>query len=81
MEKVKINDDYYYDVIRFNIKKYRKEKGITQAELAELSDLSVDYIRKIESFKRRKSFSIAALTRIAVALDIDITSFFKENDA
>lgn len=81
MEKVKINDDYYYDVIRFNIKKYRKEKGITQAELAELSDLSVDYIREIESFKRRKSFSIAALTRIAVALDIDITSFFKENDA
>ena len=27
-------DEYYYDIIRDNIKKYRKEKNLTQKELA-----------------------------------------------
>ena len=40
-----------YKIIRHNIKKYRKEKGMTQAKLAELTDLSHDYIRQIESDK------------------------------
>ena len=34
-----------YDIIRRNIKKYRKERGMTSAQLAELVDLSHDFIR------------------------------------
>ena len=47
-----------YDVIRHNIKKYRKEKNITQAELAERCRVSHDYIRQIESDKVAKTFSV-----------------------
>lgn len=69
-------NDYYYDVIRKNIKKYRKEKKLTQQELADKADLSVDYICEIESLKKNKSFSIVTLGRIADVLEIDIKNFF-----
>ena len=46
------NDYTVYDIIRRNIKKYRKEKGITSAQLAEMVGLSHDFIRQIESEKK-----------------------------
>ena len=78
MTKFIHTDNYYYDVIRINIRKFRKEKGYTQAKLASESDLSVDYISEIESLRKKKSFSIATLGRIADVLDIKIENFFKE---
>ncbi len=74
----KLNDNYYYDVIRKNIRKFRKEKGFTQQQLAEKADLSSDYICEIESLKKQKSFSIATLGRISEALKVEITRFFEE---
>ena len=69
-------NDYYYNIIRKNIKKYRKEKKYTQQELADKVDLSVDYICEIESLTKNKSFSIVTLGRIADVLEIDIKEFF-----
>ncbi len=74
----KLNDNYYYDVIRKNIRKFRKEKGFTQQQLAEKADLSSDYICEIESLKKQKYFSIATLGRISEALKVEITRFFEE---
>ena len=78
MTKLIHTDNYYYDVIRINIRKFRKEKGYTQAKLASEADLSVDYISEIESLRKKKSFSIATLGRIADVLDVKIENFFKE---
>lgn len=72
------NDMYYYDIIRKNIKKFRKEKGYTQQRLAEEAEMSNDYLAEIESEKRKKTFSIAILGRIADTLEIDIKDFFKK---
>ena len=72
------SNDYYYNVVRKNIKKYRKEKNFTQQKLAEETDLSVDYICEIESLTKNKSFSIATLGRIADILEIDIKDFFNK---
>lgn len=47
------NENNIYDIIRKNIKKYRNEKGMTSAQLAEMVDLSYDFIRQIESEKTR----------------------------
>lgn len=79
---LKNSDTYYYDIIRKNIKKYRKEKGYTQQKLADEAEMSIDFLAEIESEKRKKSFSIATLGRIAEALNVDITKFFeiKEKD-
>lgn len=71
-------DNYYYDVVRKNIRKYRKEKKITQQQLSDMTDLSVDYICEIESTTKNKGFSIVTLGRIADVLNIDIRDFFVE---
>lgn len=76
---LKHDDNYYYDIVRKNIKYYRKEKGYTQQKLSEEAQMSMDYLAEIESEKRRKSFSIAILGRIAEVLEVDIEIFFKEN--
>ena len=39
--------------------------------------MSMDYLAEIESEKRRKSFSLAILGRIADVLEVPIIEFFK----
>ena len=75
---LKHDDNYYYDIIRINIKKYRKEKGYTQQRLSEEAQMSMDYLAEIESVKRSKSFSIAILGRISEVLNVEIEEFFKK---
>lgn len=77
----KENKNCYHDIyliIAQNIKKYRKIKGITQAKLAEDVDLSHEFIRRIESKKGQKSFSVETIYRIAKALDVDISTLCGE---
>ena len=73
-------DPAIYDTIRRNIKKYRKERGITAAQLAELTDLSHDFIRQIESEKRRNSFSVDTFYKIAVALDVSMDALAERTE-
>lgn len=72
-----LDDEYYYKIIRKNIKKYRRLKGLTQQNLADLADISRKYICDVENESRHKHISIACLSRISQALDIDISLFFK----
>ena len=65
-----------YEKIALNIKKYRKEAGITQAVLAERVGVSHEFIRRIESTKGRKTFSIDTIYKISLALDIPISKLF-----
>lgn len=65
-----IFDDDIYNTIRRNIKKYRKEKGMTAAVLAEMIGRSHDFIRQIESEKVAYNFSVETFYRIAVVLDV-----------
>ena len=73
-----IDDEYYYRIIRYNIKKYRKEKKLTQQNLADMTDISREYICDIENESRNKHITIALLGRISEALNIDIKDFFNE---
>ena len=71
-------DEDIYNTIRRNIKKYRREKGLTAAELAELVGRSHDFIRQIESEKVAYNFSVDTLYRIAVALEISIDKLIEK---
>ena len=78
-EKAYIHDDeYYYTIIRRNIRKYRLEQNLTQQDLADMSELSREYICDIENDKRGKHPSISVIGRIADALEVDITLLFKQ---
>ena len=61
-----------YDTIRKNIRKYRKEKGMTSAQLAEITGLSHDFIRQIQSDKTRYNFSVETFYKISVALGVSM---------
>lgn len=74
-----IHDDvYYYSIIRDNLKNIRKEKNLTQQALADMTNLSREYICDIENESRGKHLTIAVLGRIADALNVDIETFFRK---
>lgn len=71
------NDFNLYEAISKNIKKYRKEANITQAELSERVGVSHEFIRRIESPKGAKTFSVDTLYKISIALNINIGQLFE----
>lgn len=71
-----MNNQEIYGMVANNIKKYRKSIKITQKELAELSGYSYEYIRRIESKKYQKGFSIEFVYFISLALKIPFFWFF-----
>ena len=74
----KINNTNIYDTVRYNIRKYRKIKEMTQQELADAAELSHGYIREIESLNMGVTFSLDAVEKIANALEIEIKLLFDE---
>ena len=78
MSKETVHNKNIYDTVRKNIRKYRKEKGMTQQDLADASFLSHGYIREIESFKMASTFSLDAVEKIANGLGIEIKLLFEE---
>ncbi len=72
-------DNDIYNTIRQNIRKYRKEKGITSAELAELTGLSHDFIRQLQSnSKKTYNFSVETFYKISVALDVSMDKLIEK---
>lgn len=73
-------DENIYNTIRKNIKKYRKERGLTSAQLAEMVDLSHDFIRQIESEKVGYNFSVETFYKISVALEVSLDKLIEKNE-
>ena len=73
-----VNNTNIYDTVRYNIRKYRKLKGLTQQQLADAAELSHGYIREIESLNMGVTFSLDAVEKIANALEIEIKALFEE---
>lgn len=65
-------------IVRRNIRKYRKLKKLTLQELADLAGLSHGYVRDLESFGIEKTPLLETLGKIAEALEIDIRQLFDD---
>lgn len=85
MGKIAKEDLKYFDfnkdikaIIASNIRKYRKMRGYTQEQLSLLTDRSFEFIRRIESEKGKRGFSVETLWRIATALEVSIDDLLKE---
>lgn len=66
------------EIISYNVRKYRIEKGITQEQLAVDIDMSYDYLRRFETQKGREGISLKSLYKISVVLDVPMDKFFEE---
>lgn len=72
-------DNDIYNTIRQNIKRYRKEKGITSATLAEMTGLSHDFIRQLQSnSKKTYNFSVETFYKISVALGVSMDKLIEK---
>ena len=68
-----------YNTIRKNIKRYRKEKGITSAALAEMTGLSHDFIRQLQSnSKHTYNFSVETFYKISVVLGVSMDKLIEK---
>ena len=67
-------------IVALNIRKYRKLKGYTQEQLAFYTDRSFEFIRRIESAKGKRGFSVETLWRIATVLEVPLDKFFEEEN-
>lgn len=80
MERSDFDSETFYDVIRKNIKKYRVQRGMTAAQLAEKAGLGHDYLRQIESEKDRHHVSLISLYKISMALNISMDTLIADDD-
>ncbi len=75
-----MDENYVYYLVSRNLKRIRKEKGLTQEKLAELSNYSLGFIMNIESEKYYQTFSLGTLWQFGKALNVDIREFFRPLD-
>lgn len=80
MEFKKDDENYIYEIISKNIKKYRKLKGWTQEKLANEINYSLSFISGIES-NYHQTFSLGALWRISRVLDVDFCKLCEDNSS
>ena len=74
------DDEYYYHIIRKNIRYFRLKRNLTQQQLADRIGMSREYVCDIENESRNKHLTIAVLGRIADAMNINIVNFFITDD-
>lgn len=60
-----------------NVRRYRRQLGLSQEKLAEICDLHRTYISDIECFRR--SISLENIQKIADALKIETYKLFLES--
>ncbi len=68
------------EIVSKNIKKYRKEKKVTQEQLALDVEKSYDFIRRLEFKKGAIGCSLDTIYKISVVLDVPLYKFFIDED-
>lgn len=63
---------WYYRTIGTNIGRFRRERGMTQEQLAEAVELSPDYISHLEALGTLKVPSLDSLISISRALQVPL---------
>lgn len=78
--KINKNDNkYIYVIASKNIKRIRKEKGLTQVQLADLIQYNEGTISNIEN-SSYQTFSLEFLYIISKKLNVPMAEFFKDMD-
>ena len=79
MEIKKDDNKYIYVIVGKNIKRIRKEKGLTQVQLADLVGYNDGTIANIEN-SSYQTFSLEFIYVISKKLNVPIEEFFKSID-
>ena len=66
----------YLRYIAANTRKYRLKRGLTQESLAEIADLDLRFIQRIE--RATTNLSVSVLVALAEALEVAPTALFRQ---
>ena len=77
MEIKKDDNKYIYVIVSKNIRRIRKEKGLTQVQLADLIQYNDGTIANIEN-SSYQTFSLEFLYVISKKLNVPMVEFFKD---
>lgn len=72
------DENYVYYYVGKNIRKYRRQKGLTQEKLAELANYSKQFISNMEN-ETHQTFSVGTVWKIAKVLEVELYKFFIED--
>lgn len=67
-----------YKIIGQTIKKYRKQRGLTQEQLADKVSISISYLTKIEALNCDQPFSLEVIFDIAEVLEIPVHALLED---
>jgi len=77
-----ISSDNIHDlhkIIGQNVKRLRIKNGVSQLDLTiEIDSKSTGFISRCENYKDNHHFNIEHLYKIATALNVDMSEFFKD---
>lgn len=76
----KSNNTKRYIELGYNIQYYRKHRGLTQEQLAELLDISRQHIGAIEAPNIVRPISLDLLFNIADVLEVDVRKLLTFHD-
>ena len=65
-----------YNIFSNNVRFYRKKMHYTQETLAEKADISISYIKQIESGKEYKNISLSVMQKLAKVLGVNVKALF-----
>lgn len=72
--------DDFYKLIGLNIKRKRKERGLSQLQLSlALGHKSVGLVSQSELYLKKQHFNMKHLYQIAYILECEVCDFFEEN--
>ena len=73
------DENYVYILIGKNVRKYRKLRGMTQAELANKANYSKQFISNIEN-NVHKTFSLGTVWRLSLVLNVEFYKLCMEEN-
>ena len=74
--KMETNTEEMYRVIGNNIYRFRVLERLSQAKLAEKSNVSAAYVSQIEGFRLHKGITCTAVIKIAESLQVPVCTLF-----
>jgi putative transcriptional regulator len=71
-------EEEFFKTVSFNVKKIRKERNISQLEVAlSIGHKSSGFYANIENYSHGKHFNLKHLLRLSKLFEVNIEEFFK----
>ena len=71
------DENYVYDFVGKNIRKYRKQKGWTQQQLADKAHYSKQFISNMEN-NVHQTFSLGTIWKLSQVLEVKLSDLCEE---